>query len=160
MPCLGWMLAPEANVVCRFRYAELRNLNLSATSVEMCVVHSEAEQVGAFSTSNYVINKTAYNVLWAVKANLMSLPSDCPQRDERKGWMGDASLTVDAANYWMDLRLFYENWLDEIAAVQMYYGRETVFSLSSFSLSSFSLSLSLCVFVCVWVVVVFVVHFC
>ncbi len=53
---------------------------------------------------------------------MMSLPTNCPQRDERKGWLGDSALTVDFANYEFSLQAFYGAWIARIVDVQTQYG--------------------------------------
>ncbi|CAF2633920.1 unnamed protein product [Rotaria sp. Silwood2] len=74
---------------------------------------------GHFSSSNPVINQIQHNILWGQLGNSMSLPTDCPQRDERKGWMGDAALSVNEALYNFDLIKFYLNFLTLIMDIQL-----------------------------------------
>ncbi|CAF5075350.1 unnamed protein product, partial [Rotaria socialis] len=64
---------------------------------------SETTVKGHFVSTNPIINQIQHNVQWGQLGNSMSLPTDCPQRDERKGWMGDAALTVNEALYNFDL---------------------------------------------------------
>ena len=59
-----------------------------------------------------------HNIQWGQLSNLASIPSDCPQRDERKGWMGDAGITADEAMYNFDLANFYRNYLNLIHDAQ------------------------------------------
>jgi alpha-L-rhamnosidase len=92
---------------------------LTVNDVQCLVVHSETTVKGHFSSSNPVINQIQHNVQWGQLSNSMSLPTDCPQRDERKGWMGDASLTVNEALYNFDLIKFYLNFLNLIADIQL-----------------------------------------
>ncbi|CAF1122091.1 unnamed protein product [Adineta ricciae] len=87
--------------------------------VECPIVHSETTVKGHFSSSNSVINQIQHNIVWGQLGNLMSLPTDCPQRDERKGWMGDAALSVNEALYNFDLSKFYLNFLTLIKDVQL-----------------------------------------
>ncbi|UJR17759.1 hypothetical protein I4U23_004657 [Adineta vaga] len=74
---------------------------------------------GHFSSSNQVINQIQHNILWGLLSNSMSLPTDCPQRDERKGWMGDAALSVNVALYNFDFIKFYLNFLTLIMDIQL-----------------------------------------
>lgn len=103
-----------------FRYVELTGFPGVPTldTLEGCVVYSSVEQVGEFNCSNDLINKIHRNILWGQLSNLMSIPTDCPQRDERMGWMGDAQLTVEEAIYNFDMAGFYIKYLDDIKDAQ------------------------------------------
>jgi len=100
-----------------FRYLELRGAksSIDANDIQCQFVHSETTAKGNFTSSNAVMNQIQHNILWGQLSNLMSLPTDCAQRDERKGWMGDAGLTVDEALFNFDLAAFYHNFLQLIA---------------------------------------------
>ncbi|CAF2815602.1 unnamed protein product [Rotaria sp. Silwood2] len=91
---------------------------LTMDDVECPFVHSETTLKGHFSTSNPVVNQIQHNIQWGQLSNIMSLPTDCPQRNERRGWMGDAALSVDEALYNFDLIKFYQNFLNLIIDVQ------------------------------------------
>ncbi|CAF2150374.1 unnamed protein product [Rotaria magnacalcarata] len=93
--------------------------SLSVNDVECPVVHSETTVKGHFVSTNPIINQIQHNVQWGQLGNSMSLPTDCPQRDERKGWMGDAALTVNEALYNFDLIKFYLNFLNLIGDIQL-----------------------------------------
>ncbi|CAM4759645.1 unnamed protein product [Rotaria magnacalcarata] len=93
--------------------------SLSVNDVECPVVHSETTVKGHFVSTNPIINQIQHNVQWGQLGNSMSLPTDCPQRDERKGWMGDAALTVNEALYNFDLIKFYLNFLNLIVDIQL-----------------------------------------
>ncbi|CAF4075806.1 unnamed protein product [Rotaria sordida] len=95
---------------------------LLINDIECLVVHSETTVKGHFSSSNPVINQIQHNILWGQLGNSMSLPTDCPQRDERKGWMGDAALSVNEALYNFDLIKFYLNFLTLIMDIQLKAG--------------------------------------
>eukprot|EP00040_Diaphanoeca_grandis_P031968 m.192534 g.192534 ORF g.192534 m.192534 type:complete len:1045 (-) comp32471_c0_seq1:82-3216(-) len=73
-------------------------------------VRSSVEQVGAISFSDSMLNKVQHNILWGQSTNLMMIPTDCDQRDERLGWTGDSALTSEEALYNYDLGAFYHNW--------------------------------------------------
>ncbi|CAF4325997.1 unnamed protein product, partial [Adineta steineri] len=94
-------------------------VGLSVNDVECPVVHSQTTVKGHFASSNPIINQIQHNVQWGQLGNSMSLPTDCPQRDERKGWMGDAALTVNEALYNFDLIKFYLNFLNLITDIQL-----------------------------------------
>ncbi len=99
-----------------FRYVEVAGFPGTPTleSIEGRVVHSAVEPVGGFVCSNSLINHIHRNVLWGQLSNLMSVPTDCPQRDERMGWMGDAQLSAEEAIYNFDMAGFYTKWLEDI----------------------------------------------
>ena len=103
-----------------FRYIEVAGFPTVPTieSVEGCFVHTDVEKAGDFYCSNELINRIHNNILWGQLSNLHSIPTDCPQRDERFGWMGDAQLSAEEAIYNFDMNLFYENYLQEIKLSQ------------------------------------------
>lgn len=103
-----------------FRYLELTGFPGTPTleSIEGRVVHSAVEPVGGFVCSNSLINHIHRNVLWGQLSNLMSVPTDCPQRNERMGWMGDAQLSAEEAIYNFDMAGFYTKWLKDIREAQ------------------------------------------
>ncbi len=99
-----------------FRYLEVTGFPGTPTleSIEGRVVHSAVEPRGGFICSNPLINSIHKNVLWGQLSNLMSVPTDCPQRDERMGWMGDAQLSAEEAIYNFDMASFYTKWVEDI----------------------------------------------
>jgi alpha-L-rhamnosidase len=72
-----------------------------------CVVYSELEQTGSIETSNPMVNRLFLNALWGQKGNFLDVPTDCPQRDERMGWTGDAQVFSGTALYNMDVAAFF-----------------------------------------------------
>lgn len=103
-----------------FRYVEVTGFPGTPTleSIEGRVVHSAVEPMGGFICSNSLINSIHKNVLWGQLSNLMSVPTDCPQRDERMGWMGDAQLVAEEAIYNFGMAGFYIKWLQDIGDSQ------------------------------------------
>ena len=77
-----------------------------------CVVHSACDRIGSFECGNELINRIHRATLWSQRSNLMGYPMDCPQRDERLGWLGDAMVTAEEAMFNFDTALFYRHWLD------------------------------------------------
>jgi alpha-L-rhamnosidase len=77
-------------------------------------VHSDVPETGDFICSNELINKIHKNCYWGQLSNLMSIPTDCPQRDERYGWLGDAHLAAEAAIYCFDMSAFYARYIRDI----------------------------------------------
>ena len=82
------------------------------------VVHSEMKRTGYFECSNPLLNKLYSNIIWGQKSNFLDIPSDCPQRDERLGWTGDAQVFVRAASYNFDVNKFFTKWLRDLSADQ------------------------------------------
>lgn len=83
-----------------------------------CVIYSDLEQTGFIKTSNSLVNKLFYNVMWSQKGNFLDIPTDCPQRDERMGWTGDAQVFSGTAAFNMDVYSFftkygYDLWLEQ-----------------------------------------------
>lgn len=84
------------------------------TEIAACVVHAALEETGTFLCDNAELNRLHQVILRTQKAALMSFPIDCPQRDERKGWLGDAHVTSHTCLYNFDMARFYEKWLEDI----------------------------------------------
>jgi alpha-L-rhamnosidase len=82
------------------------------------VIYSANDRVGNFSCSHDLINKMHHATVWSQMSNMLSYPMDCPQRDERLGWMGDAQVTAEEAMFNFDMANFYENWFMGIRANQ------------------------------------------
>ena len=81
-------------------------------------VHTDVGRAGEFRSSNELVDRIHRNVIWGQLSNLMSIPTDCPQRDERHGWLGDAHLSAEEAAYNFDMAAFYEKFLDDIRLAQ------------------------------------------
>jgi len=103
-----------------FRYVEVTGFPGTPTlrNIEGRVVHSAVEPIGEFVCSNSLINQIHRNILWGQLSNLMSIPTDCPQRNERMGWMGDAQLAAEEAIYNFDMASFYTKWIGDIREAQ------------------------------------------
>ena len=103
-----------------FRYVEVTGFPGIPTldNLSGCVVHSDCEPTGTFECGNNVINKIHKTTLWSQRSNMVGYPMDCPQRDERLGWMGDAQVTAEEAMFNFHMPLFYANWLDGIKSGQ------------------------------------------
>jgi len=99
-----------------FRYIQLEGYPGKPTlsSVAIRVAHSDVKQTGSFKSANGLFNQIHKITVWGQKSNLMSMPTDCPQRDERMGWMGDAHLSAQEAMHNFDMAAFYTNWLNLI----------------------------------------------
>lgn len=103
-----------------FRYIELTGYpgTPKIDSVRGRVVHTAVAPVGNFSCSRQILNDIQRIILWGQKTNLHSIPTDCSQRDERLGWMGDAQVTAEEAIMNYDMAAFYTNFLRNIRDVQ------------------------------------------
>jgi len=101
-----------------FRYAEVTGLPYppSIDDVVAVVIHTAVEQTGTFLCSNPLVNRIHENVLWSQRSNLMSAPTDCPQRGERMGWLGDAQLASEEAMCNFDMAAFYTKYLRDMEA--------------------------------------------
>jgi alpha-L-rhamnosidase len=103
-----------------FRYIEITGFPGVPTleNVEGKFLHTAVESTGKFNCSNELINKIHRNTIWGQLSNLMSIPTDCPQRDERMGWMGDAQLSAEEAIFNFDMAQFYTKYLLDIKLSQ------------------------------------------
>ncbi len=81
-------------------------------------VHSDMEPTGSFHCSNSDLNQLHHNILWGLKGNFVDVPTDCPQRNERLGWTGDAQIFARTACYLMNAYEFFSKWLVDVAADQ------------------------------------------
>lgn len=82
------------------------------------VVHSDTPLTSNFASSSEMANKLFSNIRWTQLSNFVELPTDCPQRDERMGWMGDAQIYARTATYNADTAAFYTKWLDDVEEAQ------------------------------------------
>ncbi|HEV2269759.1 MAG TPA: family 78 glycoside hydrolase catalytic domain [Steroidobacteraceae bacterium] len=103
-----------------FRYVAVEGYpgGLTPRSVTGIVVHSDLAPTSEFETSSELVNRLQHNILWSQKDNFLDLPTDCPQRDERLGWTGDAEVFSATAAFNMDVDTFYTKWLGDLAADQ------------------------------------------
>ncbi len=103
-----------------FRYAEVSGFpgELTLDSLEACFVHSDVATAGDFRCSHELLNRIHQNIRWGQLSNLMSIPTDCPQRDERLGWLGDAHLSAEEAILNFDMAAFYSQFLEDIRLAQ------------------------------------------
>jgi alpha-L-rhamnosidase len=102
-----------------FRYVELTGYpgEPDVDAVEACVVHDDLEPAGDFVCSNDWLNRIHAACRWSIRGNYRSIPTDCPQRDERQGWLGDR-LGCRGEMQLFDAAAFYEKWFDDIADSQ------------------------------------------
>ncbi|MDR3314628.1 MAG: glycoside hydrolase family 78 protein [Oscillospiraceae bacterium] len=86
------------------------------------VVHSEMKRTGFFECSEPLVNQLFHNIVWGQKGNFLDVPTDCPQRDERLGWTGDAQVFCRTASYLFDCERFFKKWLADLASEQFANG--------------------------------------
>ena len=87
-------------------------------AIEAAVLYSDMPRTGSFQCSHPLINQLAKNIVWGQKSNFLDVPTDCPQRDERLGWTGDAHVFVRTAAFFMDVRGFFHKWLQDMRDAQ------------------------------------------
>lgn len=101
-----------------FRYVQVEgwpnSTTLDGSSIKAVVVHSDMERTGYFESSHELLNKFHENVIWSMRGNFLGVPTDCPQRDERLGWTGDAHAFMPVANYLYDASGFWRAWLKDV----------------------------------------------
>lgn len=103
-----------------FRYAAVEGFpgDLRPENIEAVVVHSDMLPTGTFECSHPLLNQLQHNIQWGQKGNFLDIPTDCPQRDERLGWTGDAQVFAPTAAFNMDVSAFFAKWLRDMAAEQ------------------------------------------
>lgn len=107
-----------------FRYVKVAGWpgELTPDHLKGVVIYSEILPTGSFSCSNDLINQLQHNIEWGQKGNFLDVPTDCPQRDERLGWTGDAQVFARTACFIADCAAFYTKWLRDVAADQTAQG--------------------------------------
>lgn len=95
-----------------FRYIEVTGYPGVPTkdAITGIVVGSNNPQTGTFQSSNALVNQLQHNIVWGQRGNYLSIPTDCPQRDERLGWMGDAQIFVRTATFNSQVAAFMTKW--------------------------------------------------
>ena len=103
-----------------FRYIHLENWpdEVKKENFTAIVVHSDIRRTGYFECSDEAVNKLFKNIIWGQKSNFLDVPTDCPQRNERLGWTGDAQVFVRTASLNFDVERFFKKWLRDLAADQ------------------------------------------
>ena len=104
-----------------FRYVRIDEYpfaEIDAEAFTAIVVHSDLKRIGNFQCGNEKINQLYHNIIWGQKSNYLDIPTDCPQRDERLGWTGDAQVFCRTAGINYDVRKFFDKWLSDLRAEQ------------------------------------------
>ncbi len=106
-----------------FRYVKVSEMeSVDPAAFTAYAVYSDMERTGFLETGNEKINRLHENTLWGLKSNFLDMPTDCPQRDERLGWCGDAQVFAPTASYLMDTRTFYGKFLRDLRSDQQRHG--------------------------------------
>jgi alpha-L-rhamnosidase len=103
-----------------FRFVEVTGAEEELTAEHLLglAAYSAADSSGWIETSDELINQLYRNIVWGQKGNFFSVPTDCPQRDERLGWTGDAQIFVRTACYNMDVEAFFKKYMVDVADAQ------------------------------------------
>jgi alpha-L-rhamnosidase len=103
-----------------FRYIKVEGYpgQLKPEDFTAVALYSDMTPMGTFSCSNPLINQLQHNIQWGQKGNFLDVPTDCPQRDERLGWTGDAQVFSRTASYNMNVHNFFSKWMKDVAADQ------------------------------------------
>lgn len=111
-----------------FRYIRVNEFpggveNMDKSCFTAVVLHSDLKRTGYLNSSNPLLNQLFDNIIWGQKGNFVDVPTDCPQRDERLGWTGDAQVFVRTACLNYDCEKFFTKWLADMTADQGENGR-------------------------------------
>ena len=102
-----------------FRYLKVTGVeNVDISKFTGCVIHSDIDVIGHVETSNAKVNQLIHNAFWGQIGNFLDTPTDCPQRDERMGWTGDAEVFSPTASFNMYTPAFYEKFLHDMLLEQ------------------------------------------
>jgi alpha-L-rhamnosidase len=104
-----------------FRYIRVDEFpgDISVENFHAVALYSDLSPTGSFSCSNSLINQLQHNIQWGQRGNFLDVPTDCPQRDERLGWTGDAQAFSRTAAFNFDVHNFFSKWLKDLAADQL-----------------------------------------
>lgn len=103
-----------------FRYIKINSYpaEIDPKNFTAIVVHSDMKRTGYIESSDLLLNQLFSNIVWGQKGNFLDIPTDCPQRDERLGWTGDAQVFIRTASYNYDVLKFFKKWLNDMKAKQ------------------------------------------
>jgi len=103
-----------------FRYIKIEGYpgEIKPENVSAVALYSDMKTTGNFNCSDALLNQLQHNIQWGQKGNFLDVPTDCPQRDERLGWTGDAQAFSRTATFNMDVHNFFSKWLKDVAADQ------------------------------------------
>ncbi len=101
-----------------FRYIALEGVpaDVDPSCFTACALHSDMDTTGCFTTDNVLVNQLQSNITWGQRGNFIDVPTDCPQRNERLGWTGDAQVFCKTAGFNYNTALFFQKWMRDVAA--------------------------------------------
>ncbi|MFV0329317.1 MAG: family 78 glycoside hydrolase catalytic domain [Dysgonomonas sp.] len=104
-----------------FRFVEISGLNYEPQKRDFTgkVIYDKMSDVGTFDSSNTMLNQIFHNAYWGIIGNYRSMPTDCPQRDERMGWLGDRATGCYGESFLLDNALLYDKWIQDIEDAQL-----------------------------------------
>ena len=102
-----------------FRYISVEGVGEADVELTGVALYSDLEQTGSFACSNEMVNQLQSNITWSARSNLVDIPTDCPQRDERMGWTGDIAVFAPTACFNFDMGRFLDKWLLDVEAEQL-----------------------------------------
>lgn len=107
-----------------FRYIKVEGItgDLQPENFTAVALYSDMEQTGTFTSSDTLINQLQHNIEWGLRGNFLDVPTDCPQRDERMGWTGDAQAFFHTASFLRGSKNFYTKWMKDVALDQLKSG--------------------------------------
>lgn len=107
-----------------FRYIKVEGIagDLQPENFIAVALYSDMEQTGSFTSSDTLINQLQHNIEWGLRGNFLDVPTDCPQRDERMGWTGDAQAFFHTASFLRGAKNFYTKWMKDVALDQLKSG--------------------------------------
>lgn len=113
-----------SNTFYGFRYIRVNSFpsEVTADKFTAIAVYSDLKRTGRIETSNSMLNQLYSNILWGQRCNFIDIPTDCPQRDERMGWLGDAQVFIRTASYNYDVYKFFVKWLQDLKLCQLENG--------------------------------------
>jgi len=135
-----------------FRYVKLEGFTKPIDKDDFlgCVVYSDLDTIGNIATSNLLVNKLFLNALWGQKGNFLDVPTDCPQRDERMGWTGDAQVFSGTASFNMDSYAFYVKFMKDLYEEQKFSGGMVASTVPTFIQNKLSESSFIAGGACAW----------
>jgi len=107
-----------------FRYVEVSGFpgEPSLDTITGIVLHSDTPSTGSFTCSHPMLNQLQHNIEWGQRSNFLEVPTDCPQRDERLGWTGDAQVFIHTAAFNMHVAGFFTKWMADLCDAQSLSG--------------------------------------
>lgn len=120
-----------------YRYVKIDGItNLKKEDFKGIALYSDIESVGNISTGHKLLNRFIANVRWGLQSNFLDVPTDCPQRDERMGWTGDAQVFSGTATFLKDTYAFYSKYMYDMAMEQKKHGGKVPDVIPAFEIDS------------------------